>query len=320
MEVYSVLNDIKNGTLRNFYIFAGEEWKVQQIYIEQIAKVKNLKIKRINSINDIFNQLQNKSLLSSNFCFVCRDDEAITRNEQLWVQIRKGKIFSNHIYILLLTNIDKRTKFCKEFATEICEFKHLEPRVLQKYIQKEIDLSVKNCKKLMEICEYDYGRCLLEIDKIKQYVNTEMPLFGTGKNITEQDCCFEMLVKDGTIYQPPKDAIFDFVDAVLRHNINMSFELLQECYDVGEATMVMLSVLFNNTKNVLQVQACNSNDVSKATGLTGWEIKLAKEKLGYYDIDYLVYMLRQIQKTESGIKQGKIDEDIAMQYLLSVIL
>lgn len=171
MEVYSVLNDIKNGTLRNFYIFAGEEWKVQQIYIEQIAKVKNLKIKRINSINDIFNQLQNKSLLSSNFCFVCRDDEAITRNEQLWAQIRKGKIFSNHIYILLLTNIDKRTKFCKEFATEICEFKHLEPRVLQKYIQKEIDLSAKNCKKLMEICENDYGRCLLEIDKIKRFAD-----------------------------------------------------------------------------------------------------------------------------------------------------
>ena len=311
MEVYSVLNDIKNGTLRNFYIFAGEEWKVQQIYIEQIAKVKNLKIKRINSINDIFNQLQNKSLLSSNFCFVCRDDEAITRNEQLWAQVRKGKIFSNHIYILLLTNIDKRTKFCKEFATEICEFKHLEPRVLQKYIQKEINLSAQNCKKLMEICEYDYGRCLLEIDKIKKF--GEQVFYEANKS-------FESLLADGTIYQPPKDAVFDFVDAVLRHEVNKSFELFQECRNVGEATMVMLSVLFNNTKNVLQVQACNSNDVSKATGLTGWEIKLAKEKLGYYDTDYLVYMLRQIQKIESGIKQGKIDEDIAMQYLLSVIL
>lgn len=173
MEVYSVLNDIKNGTLRNFYIFAGEEWKVQQIYIEQIAKVKNLKIKRINSINDIYNQLQNKSLLSSNFCFVCRDDEAITRNEQLWSQLRKGKIFSNHIYILLLTNIDKRTKFCKEFADEICVFDHLEPRILKKYIQNEIELSDKNCQRLMEVCEYDYGRCLLEIDKIKRFVEND---------------------------------------------------------------------------------------------------------------------------------------------------
>ena len=319
MEVYSVLNDIKNGTLRNFYIFAGEEWKVQQIYIEQIAKVKNLKIKRINSINDIFNQLQNKSLLSSNFCFVCRDDEAITRNEQLWAQIRKGKIFSNHIYILLLTNIDKRTKFCKEFATEICEFKHLEPRVLQKYIQKEINLSAQNCKKLMEICEYDYGRCLLEIDKIFNYIDGAVNNYGAPCTV-DLDEVFIGLLNNGTIYQPPKDAIFDFVDAVLRHEVNKSFELLGECYNIGEATMVMLSVLFNNIKNVLQVQACDNVDISTTTGLTGWEIKLAKEKLGYYDDDYLVYMLRQIQKTESGIKQGKVDEDIAMQYLLSVIL
>lgn len=169
MEVYSVLNDIKNGTLRNFYIFAGEEWKVQQIYIEQIAKAKNLRIKRINSINDIYNQLQNKSLLSSNFCFVCRDDEAIIRNEQLWAQVRNGKIFAGNIYILLLTHIDKRTKFCKEFSVEICEFNHLEPRLLKKYLQKEIELSDKNFQKLMEICEYDYGRCLLEIDKIRRF-------------------------------------------------------------------------------------------------------------------------------------------------------
>lgn len=131
---------------------------------------------------------------------------------------------------------------------------------------------------------------------------------------------FEKLLIDGTIYQPPKDAIFDFVDAVLRHEVNKSFNLLQECYDVGEATMVMLSVLFNNTKNVLQVQACENSDVAKSTGLSNWDIKLAKEKLGYYDDDYLVYMLRQIQRVESGIKQGKLDEDVAMQYLLAIIL
>ena len=312
MEVYSVLHDIREKNVKDFYIFAGDEWKIQQIYIKQIAKVKNLRIKRINSINDIYNQLQNKSLLSSNFCFVCRDDEAVIRNEKLWSQI-KSEIFAGNIYILKLTNVDKRTKFYKQFADEICVFDHLEPRILKKYIQNEIELSDKNCQRLMEVCEYDYGRCLLEIDKIKKYVNYLGPA-------AMFDGVFEKLLKEGTIYTPPKDAIFEFVDAVLRHDINKSFELLNECYEVGEATMVMLSVLFNNTKNVLQVQACNNKDVAKSTGLTNWEIKLAKEKLNYYDIDYLVYMLRAIQKIESGIKQGRIEEDFAMQYLLAMIL
>lgn len=319
MEVYSVLNDIKYGTLRNFYIFAGEEWKVQQIYIEQIAKVKNLKIKRINSISDILNQLQNKSFLSNNFCYVCRDDEAVIRNEKLWPQIRNGKIFAGNIYILLLTSIDKRTKFCKEFATDICEFQHLEPTILRKYLRKEIDLSERNLKKLAEVCEYDYGRCLLEIDKIKKFGEETFVEIGNDKNFCA-DKAFEVLLNDGTIYQPPKDAIFDFVDAVLKHEVNNSFELLRQCYNIGEATMVMLYVLFQGAKNALQVQACNSGDITKATGLTAWEIKLAKARIGYYSDEYLAYMLRKIQEVEIGIKQGKIDEDIAMHYLLSVIL
>lgn len=320
MQVAEIKNDIKSGSVRDFYIFSGDEWKVQEIYINQLAKAKNLRIKRINSINDIYVQLRNKSFLSSNFCYVVRDDEAFISNEQLWSQVKNSKIFAGNIYILQLTNLDKRTKFYKAFQDEICIFEHLEPRILKKYIQKEIDLNDKNCQDLMEICEYDYGRCLLEIDKIKQYVNTEMPLFGTGKNITEQDCCFEMLLKEGAIYQPPKDAIFDFVDAVLRKKVNLSLELLQECYDIGEATMVMLTVLFNNVRSTLQVQTYYGDNLSKATGLTGWEIKLAKSHIGYYTDDWLEYMLLEIQRVESGIKQGKIEEEFAMRYLLGQIM
>lgn len=315
MQVAEIKNDIKSGSVRDFYIFSGDEWKVQEIYINQLAKAKNLRIKRINSINDIYVQLRNKSFLSSNFCYVVRDDEAFISNEQLWSQVKNSKIFAGNIYILQLTNLDKRTKFYKAFQDEICVFEHLEPRILKKYIQKEIDLNDKNCQILMEICEYDYGRCLLEIDKIQKYAEGNVVLI---KNIYNN--AFEILLESGAIYQPPKDAIFDFVDAVLRKKVNLSLELLQECYDIGEATMVMLTVLFNNVRSTLQVQTCNSDNISKATGLTGWEIKLAKSHIGYYTDGWLEYMLLEIQKVESGIKQGKIEEEFAMRYLLGQIM
>ena len=305
MQVAEIKNDIKSGSVRDFYIFNGDEWKVQEIYINQLAKAKNLRIKRINSINDIYVQLRNKS--------VVRDDEAFISNEQLWSQVKNSKIFAGNIYILQLTNLDKRTKFYKAFQDEICIFEHLEPRILKKYIQKEIDLNDKNCQALMEICEYDYGRCLLEIDKIKRYAQGFVGDYG-------YDNFFRMLVEDGAIYQPPKDAIFDFVDAVLRKKVNLSLELLQECYDIGEATMVMLTVLFNNVRSTLQVQTYHGDNLSKATGLTGWEIKLAKSHIGYYTDDWLEYMLLEIQRVESGIKQGKIEEEFAMRYLLGQIM
>ena len=133
------------------------------------------------------------------------------------------------------------------------------------------------------------------------------------------DEAFEHLLKDGTIYEPPYDAIFDLVDAILDRKVNKAFDLLQQSYAVGEATMVMLSVLYNNAKAVLQVQTYDGNNLSKATGLTGWQIKNAKPHVGIYSTDTLIYKLQLIQKIESGIKTGKIDEEYAMQYLLTQI-
>ena len=45
--------------------------------------------------------------------------------------------------------------------------------MLIKYIQREIDLSERNCKRLIDICDGNYGRILLEIDKIRRYVDAE---------------------------------------------------------------------------------------------------------------------------------------------------
>ena len=39
MEVATLKSHIQRNALRQFYIFTGEEWKVQQIYIDQIVKV-----------------------------------------------------------------------------------------------------------------------------------------------------------------------------------------------------------------------------------------------------------------------------------------
>ena len=134
------------------------------------------------------------------------------------------------------------------------------------------------------------------------------------------DKAFEQLLKDGTIYQPPYDAIFDLVDAILDRKVNTAFNLLQRAYEVGEATMVMLSVLYTNAKAVLQIQSYHGDNLSKATGLTGWQIKNAKPHVGKYSEEELIYIVQLIQKVESGIKTGRMEDEFAMQYLLTHIM
>lgn len=311
MEVTEIKSHIQKKQFNSFYIFSGMEWKVQRIYIDHIAKASGKEVRYIDSISDIYGKRNVKMFTSKSYVYVVRDDKEIMQNEK--VQNQLDSIISNNILILLLSTVDKRLKFYKSYKDKVVEFEALKPEVLSKYIQKEIKLSNKNCDKLMEVCEYDYGRCLLEIDKIKNYMKAtkaeDMP-----NNI------FEMLLFDGTIYQPPKDAIFDFVDAILDKKTNLSFDLYHQCLAVGEAVMVMISVLYNNAKAVLQVQSCESKDVAKSTGLTPWQINNAKKHCGKRKISELLYIMEICQKCQQGIVTGTMEEEYVMEHILTEVL
>lgn len=312
MEVNEIKHHIQSKQFNSFYIFTGTEWKIQKIYIDMISKYSEKELNYVEGISDIFSKSKNRSLIQKSFVYVIRDDKELMQNEKLQNQL--DSIIGNNILILQLTTLDKRLKFCKTYKDIIVEFEALKPAILQKYLQKEIKLSDRNCEKLMEICEYDYGRCLLEIDKIKHYRE------GYGKKDIFDNDSFDLLLKSGLIYQPPKDAIFDFVDAVLDNRLELAFDLYEQCLAVGEAPMVMITVLYNNAKAVLQVQTCSSSDVSKSTGLNGFQIMNAKKHLNVFDSYELIDIISLCQKCQQGIVTGTIDEEFVMEYLLTNIL
>lgn len=315
MDVATLKTHIKLKTVPTFLIFAGDEWKVQDIYIQQISKATKKDIIRSDSIADVYKSVRNKSFVRSSKIYILRDDKELMQNEKLQNQIEQ--MLNDNILILLLTQVDKRTKFYKRFKASICDFERLSDSMLYKYTQKELKLSKANTERLIDICDGSYGRILLEIDKIKRYCSAQS---SDGKPTLLADTALDWLVKDGTIYVPPKDAIFDLVDAILDRKVNKTFDLMQQSYAVGEATMVMLSVLYTNARAVLQVQTYEGNNLSKATGLNGWQIRNAKNHVGKYSEEELEDMLRLIYKVSNGIKTGKMEDAFAMQYLLVHIM
>ena len=328
MDVSSLKAKLKSNQLPNYLIFSGDEWKVQQIYINQIAKVTGKETKRIDSISDIYSQLKNRSFVKRTEVYIVRDDKELMQNEKLQRQIEQ--VLGDNILIHLLTNVDKRTKFYKLYKDSIVDFERLSDAMLKKYALKEIKLSESNLARLIDICEHDYGRILLEIDKINRYTENyynddpgaDCVEHATGMKVLRitEDKAFEKLLKDGTIHEPPYDAIFDLVDAILSRKVNTAFDLLEKSYAVGEATMVMLTVLYNNAKALLQVQTYKGDNLTKATGLTGWQVKNVRHHVGKYSEKELIYIVQLIQKIESGIKTGKIEDEFAMQYLLTKIM
>lgn len=308
MDLIALKVQIKKNDFNPIYIFAGDEWKVQQIYIEQMTKVIGNRV-YLDSVSELLQKLSSKLFNSVRTLYLLRDDRDFMTNEK--AQKRVLETLKNNVLILCVSSVDKRTKFYKTYSESFIEFNALERSVLKRYVQKQIKLSDKNTERLMEVCENNYGRILLEIDKLKKCYNDPT---------MDYDSVFEILISENVIYQPPYDAVFDFVDVVLRRRSARAFELYEQCKAIGEATLVMLSVLYTNAKQVLQVQSCKSSDIAKTTGLTAWQIKKAKEKINHYSIGELVYMLKLIRDVEKGIKTGRMEEQYAMEYVLVNVL
>lgn len=309
MDLSTLKAHIKNKTFEPMYIFTGPEVGVMDIYIKQMAKVRDAIVTRLDGIEDLAKKMHKGSMLKNAQIYILRDSKEFIQDNELALKITQKNALTGEPLILIYTNIDKRSKFYKIFQDQIVEFQYMKSDILKKYIQKEIQLSDGAYDKLIEVCESDYSRILLEVDKIKRYCEA------THNNA---ESSFGTLMKAGAIFQPPKDAVFDFVDAVLKGKKDLAFYLLKSSYEYGEATMVLLSNLYNSTKQLLQVQSFKGDGkITEATGLTPFQVKLASERKGRNSIGDLIYLMRLVRDTEKGIKTGAIEEQMAMPYILA---
>ena len=116
------------------------------------------------------------------------------------------------------------------------------------------------------------------------------------------------------------DITFEFIEKVITRQEKESLDLYNKLEQNGESNIKLLSLLYNNFRTILLIQSCHSNDICKTTGLTNGQVYYNKDKVGYYSIGELVRALKLIQKIEEGIKTGKIEEKISINYLLVNII
>ena len=81
MDVTTLKAKIKSKQLPSYLIFSGDEWKVQQIYINQISKATGKEIRTIDSVADIYDQLRNRSFIQKGLIYKVRDDKELMQNE-----------------------------------------------------------------------------------------------------------------------------------------------------------------------------------------------------------------------------------------------
>lgn len=307
MELVDLMKRISANDIPHFLILFGEEQTILNIYLTHILEVTNTKRISADSVSYIMQNINKKRFDKSVRLYVVQDDMAFVRAEDSWETVRNT---STKDYIILrYHSLDKRSAFVKKNQQNLVEFSRLTKEVLQTYISKDLpDLSEKNSSKLVDYCNYDYGRILMEIDKIKQYssVRTDLTI----------DSCFVQLDKQGLFHKEIGDITFELTNAVLGGYPETVIQKLDEAKRKGEPAMMIVSILYNGFRNLLAYQGLGSNKqgAMERTGMTKGELYGCTKNVGGYSIAEVKRNMLKCQEIESGIKMGTIDEDIALEY------
>ena len=182
----------------------------------------------------------------------------------------------------------------------------MDDKTLTAILKKEVDLTNEQLKWLIYACGHDYARCLLELKKLCIFEEDKQSLF-------------EKFKKDGAFHEEIGEIIFQFVEAVAQRRSKLSWELYSLLKLKGESNIKIISLLYSRLKNMLIVQFCN-NPTSENTGLTPYQITISKNCINKYSDKELLNIIDLLRVVDTNIKNGIIEEQISVEYLLANML
>ena len=305
------MKKIAGNDIPHYLVLYGQEQTVLDMYIKQIVSVSQSQAVYIDTVASVIKQCGKKSLNKSVKCYIVSDDMSYLKAETVWDKIKKDFKKSKDYLILRYHTLDKRDKFSHNNKENLTEFAQLSDEVLQQYIYRDLpDLSEKNALSLIDYCNYDYGRILMEIDKVKQYMSVRTDL--------TVDSCFNQLDKQGLFHKEIGDITFELTNAVLGGYTDQAIVKLDEAKRKNEPAMMIASILYSGFRNLLAYQGLGKNKqgAMERTGLTKGELYGCSKNIGGYSLSEVKRNMLFCQQVESGIKTGLIDEDIALDYLV----
>lgn len=315
MKLPDLQRQIVSKNIDHVLLLFGEEVAIMDIYLDKIYKATGGDVFRLDSVKEAYAKLvQRRITTGGSRVFVVRDDKDFFKADKEWGKVFTAAESGDDYLILIYSSMDRRSKFYKQNEEKLCEFEKLSSPVLSGYIDKLLPgMSASEKEQFAQICECNYSRILLEANKVKHYAKVSYQDNGPA---------FKDLLKQGVIYQPIGDITFLFTDAILTRNRKDTAKHLLQAKAIGESEILTLSVLYNGFKQILMVQGLgkDQSEPCKRTGLTPWQVKMAKEKQGHYSISELVNALKVIRFVEKGIKTGDIESDVAVEYVIVNIM
>ena len=305
MDIVKLKSQIKSGKLDNLYVFVGEEIGLMNLYISKMSSEAH----RVDNVAGVWKRLTSRGLGKGKPFYVVRDDKEFMQAEKVWATAEK--MIKYGTLVLLYTSLDKRGRFYKAMEEHMVVFDKMTRHQLVNFVMKEFPYGIKEeeAEYLCEACNDDYTQLQNEIDKLKRVW------------LNMQDRFTFRAAVDYLVRAPKYADTFSMANHVIQYNGKKAVEQMQFLLDNGESGIGMITVLYNNFRNAVQVLS-SSEPAKEISERYGIHIAAVSNILNNFDysIDGAIKAMRILQDAESGIKSGKYAEDKAPMIALCKIL
>lgn len=305
MNLSDLKRAIQNDKIENFYIFSGEEFGIRNLYINKIAEKRGLAILWVDTLEEIWRELNAKALFGGGTLFVVYNDkEALTNTARLNTILREGYIRNG---MLILVN--DKVKAEDLYADKIVGFTELPDEILLSYCNKYLKGGTEYYLALVKKCNNSYTYLMNEIDKIKAVADE--------RGITHEAVLEKIIYDKSWFNTNAEDVIFDLIDKILRLDMKKVFNLLGEAYKSGDHPLTILTLLYQNYINILKYCGTSVKTTEK-TGLNYYQLKaceLYTKTIGW-DIPAVLCCLDKARRVEIMIKRGQVDPHEAIEFLI----
>lgn len=298
MKFSELKEELDAGKVRPLYIFTGPEKEVMLKYVKRIDAKPN----RSKTLEEIIPRMTTRNLFTAASTFIVEDDKGASEKDVSEIL----SVLKGNTLILIYSDIDKRKKLFKSAADYIVEFEKFTDAQLVWYVQKTLDVSDHLAGMIARYSGNDVARIDNECHKLQML----------GAEVTEE------LVKE-LIYPPVEDRIFDMVDFLAKKQRHQVFGLYYDLIELKTSPIQIVGLLYTKFKQIFLVQShftLQNNMIAGKTGLTFFQVNLARNLVGAFTVEELLEFMAKIQQIEVDIKTGKIDQNVGMEALLVDIL
>jgi DNA polymerase-3 subunit delta len=340
MNYKDVLKDLKNGELRNLYLFYGHEYYLIENTLNTIKeKTINKGFEDLNyqfidgketDVDAIIHACETLPFMGERRMVLVKDLECFLgkrKNISEEEEERLHKYFTNlpdttQLFFVATQEIDKRKKIIKVIKKhgEMVAFDKLTEKDIYKWIQKTFKKSNKEIKNkeiafLLELTGYLDRNSNKNLKDLDNEINKLCSFLGDRVLVTSSD--IELLAPKSM-----ENNIFSLVEFIGTKNADRALSFFNDMLIEGESEIKILYMITRQFRYLFQIklmekQGYTAMAIGPKLGLRQFVVKKYLKQAMNFDVEMLKKALKTCLHTDESIKKGKMDQRLGIELLIT---